>query len=177
MKKNKLSVIFFLLCILSFLIYKRFDSAKLKFLYIGDSETYYENSFNYDKYIYDNINYKNIYVNIINNDHKIIKGKNLYLNQLISGSDIIILNANTFEFANKCKKNTRIIGEYDKIIFEDLEKLVDLINRISDAKVYVIGNYCFNNSYIQEYKSEKYVYISYKNIKNIEEIIRKTLYN
>ena len=100
-----------------------------------------------------------------------------YLNQLISSSDVIILNANNFAYQDKCRKNKRIISEYDKVIASDLENLIVLINKISNAKIYVIGNYCFNDIYEQEYKSSKYVYISYKNIENIEKIIRKTMYN
>ena len=146
-------------------------------MYIGDSKTYFMNSFNYNKYLFDEVSYNNIQNYIVNNDYKVVKGKNIYLNQLISNSDVIILNANNFEYNNKCKKNKRIISEYDKILFYDLEKLVNLINRISSAKVYVIGNYCFNNIYIQNYTNEKYVYIKYENIENINKIIRKTLYN
>lgn len=177
MKKNKLSVIFFLLCIISYYIYKKFNNSNLNYLYIGDSRTYYRNSFNYDKYLFSDINYKNIKSGTINNDFKIIKNKNIYLNQLISNSDVIILSANNFEYQNKCKKNKRIIKEYDDIVYRDIDELVTLINKISNAKVYVIGNVCFNNTYEQEYKSSKYVYISYKNVENIEEIIRKTVYN
>lgn len=177
MKKNKLSVIFFLLCIISFLIYKKFNNLNINYLYIGDSRTYYINSFKYEKYLYDSVNYKNIKNNIINNDFKVIKNKNVYLNQLISNSDVIILNANNFEFNNKCKKNKRIISEYDEINYNNLEELVDLINKISNAKLYVLGNYCIDGVYEQEYKSSKYVYISHKNVENIDKIIRKTMYN
>ena len=73
MKKNKLSVIFFLLCIISFFIYRKFEHSNLNYLYIGDSKTYYENSFHYLSYIYDSIEYKKIRDNIVNNSYKVIK--------------------------------------------------------------------------------------------------------
>ncbi len=177
MKKNILSVIFFLLCILCIVIYRKFDESKLDYIFIGDSDVYYKNNLNYEKYLYDNISYKLLRDNIVNNDYKIIKGKYIYLNQVIANSDVIILNANNFSYLNKCKKSKRIINDYDKILGKDLDSLVAIINKISNAKIFVIGNYCLKDNHNQMFNSDNYVYISYKNVKNIDKIIKKSLYN
>ena len=75
MKKNILSVIFFLLCILCIVIYRKFDESKLDYVFIGDSDVYYKNNLNYEKYLYDNISYKLLRDNIVNNDYKICRIK------------------------------------------------------------------------------------------------------
>ena len=177
MKKNILSVIFFLLCILCIIIYRKFDNSNLDYIFIGDSDIYYKNNFKYEKYLYDSISYKSLKDNILNNDYKVIKEKNIYLNQVISNSDVIILSANNFSYFNKCKKSSRIIDEYDDILEKDIESLVDVISKISNAKIYVLGNYCLKGNYEQIFNSDKYVYISYKNVKSIDKIIKKSMYN
>ena len=176
MKKNILSVIFFLLCILSFLIYKRFDNKSLSYLYIGDVKVYNKYEFKYNKYTFDNITYSQIKKSITSNDFKVIKEKNVYLNQLISNSDVIILSANNFEYKNKCKKNNRILKEYNSLIYSDLLNLVNVIKKISTAKIYIIGNYCSNEKNNQIFADDNFVYISYKDIENIDKIIRKTIH-
>ena len=177
MKKNILSVIFFLLCILCIIIYRKFDNSNLDYIFIGDSDIYYKNNFKYEKYLYDSISYKSLKDNILSNDYKVIKEKNIYLNQVISNSDVLILSTNNFSYFNKCKKSSRIIDEYDDILEKDIESLVDVISKISNAKIYVLGNYCLKGNYEQIFSSDKYVYISYKNVKNIDKIIKKSMYN
>ena len=70
MKKILLTVIFFLLCLILFLIYNKFNTNNLNILYIGENNTYYKylSSTKYfiNKYTYDTITYKDIKNEIIN---------------------------------------------------------------------------------------------------------------
>lgn len=181
MKKNILPVIFFLLCFLSFFIYKKFNKNNLDILYIGDNSVYnmlissFELSVN--KYTYDSVTYKDIENNIKLNDSKIVKNKNIYLNQLISKSDILIMSANNFKYKNKCKKNERIIKEYDDIVYSEILSLYNVIDKISDAKVYIIGNECFNNDHKQLFEFDNIYYINSSNVEDIEDFIVKTANN
>lgn len=181
MKKNILSVIFFLLCFLSFFIFKKFNKNNLDILYIGDNNVYNTliSSFelNVNKYTYDSVTYKDIENNIKSNDFKIIKNKNVYLNQLISKSDILIMSANNFKYKNKCKKNERILNEYDEIVYSEIISLYDVIEKISDAKVYIVGNECFKSNHKQLFEFDNIYYISSSNIENIEDFIVKTANN
>ena len=101
---KKISVIFFLLCLVLIFIYNKYNFGNLDILYLGDDEIYYKYIFDLksNKYTYDNISYKDIVNEIKSNSFKIIKNKNVYLNQLISSSDVILLSANNFEY----KKNS-----------------------------------------------------------------------
>ena len=178
--KNKLPVIFLLLCLISYLIFKKFDSNNLKVLYIGDALTYnsivsYLNSFDTNKYIYDNITYKEINNDIKTNSYRVIKDELLYLNQLIGNADVIVLNANNFKYMLKCRKNERIITEYNDILKKELDLLIKSINMITETEIFVIGNYC--NNYNQILNSDDYIYINLENISDINKIIVKTLNN
>ena len=181
MKKILLTVIFFLLCLILFLIYNKFNTNNLNILYIGENNTYYKylSSTKYfiNKYTYDTITYKDIKNEIINNSVRVIKDKNVYLNQLISKSDIIVLNANNFKYNKKCNKSSKIIKEYDNIVFNEINELSLLINKISNSKIYIIGNYCSNNNKIKQNISfENIYYIGYDNADDIYNIIEKTAY-
>lgn len=177
---KKISVIFFLLCLISIFIYNIFKKENIDVLYLGDSEYYYEyvsdiKKYKISKYSYDSVVYKNITNDIKDNSFKIIKGKNLYLTQAISNSDIIILSANNFEYKNKCKKIDRIINEYDIVINRDVNSLINVISRISNSKIIVIGNSCENH--IQNLKLYNGYYLNFENIEDLDKIISKIANN
>lgn len=176
---KKISVIFFLLCLVLIFIYNKYNFKNLDILYLGDDEIYYKHIFDLksNKYTYDNISYKDIVNEIKSNSFKIIKNKNVYLNQLISSSDVILLSANNFEYKNKCKKIDRIINEYDILISDELNKLIPIINKISDAKIFVIGNSCDNKNHIQSLDLLDGYYVNYENIDNLDKIIMKYVNN
>ena len=173
--KIKILVIFFLALILSFIIYNVTLNNRKSILILGDNHLLDSSYKTYDKYLYDDLKddivffnelftdenktYKDIINDIKNNKYVIFKNKNIYLNQLISKANIIILNANNSEYFKKCNKSKSIIEEYNKKISNDIDSLIKIINKISTSKIIVIGNYCLNGKDYSSYYS-KYNYIN-----------------
>lgn len=173
--KIKILVIFFLALIMSFIIYNVTLNNRKSILILGDNHLLDSNYKTYDKYLYDDLKdnvvffnelfteegktYKDIINDIKNNKYVISKNKNIYLNQLISKANIIILNANNSEYFKKCNKSKSIIKEYNKKISNDIDSLIRIINKISTSKIIVIGNYCLNGKDYSSYYS-KYNYIN-----------------
>ena len=174
--KIKILVIFFLALIFSFIIYDVTLTNRKSILMLGDNHLTNNEYKTYDKYLYDDLkndvvffnelftlyknNYKDIINDIKNNKYVVSKNKKIYLNQLISKSNIIILNANNEEYFNKCNKSDSILKEYDKKIYDDLNNLINVINKISTAKIIIIGNYCINkdnNNLNKLYKNYNYI--------------------
>lgn len=174
--KIKILVIFFLALIFSFIIYDVTLTNRKSILMLGDNHLTNNEYKTYDKYLYDDLkndvvffnelftldknNYKDILNDIKNNKYVVSKNKKIYLNQLISKSNIIILNANNEEYFNKCNKSDSILKEYDKKIYDDLNSLINVINKISTAKIIIIGNYCINkdnNNLNKLYKNYNYI--------------------
>lgn len=174
--KIKILVIFFLALIFSFIIYDVTLTNRKSILMLGDNHLTNNEYKTYDKYLYDDLkndvvffnelftldknNYKDILNDIKNNKYVVSKNKKIYLNQLISKSNIIILNANNEEYFNKCNKSDSILKEYDKKIYDDLNNLINVINKISTAKIIIIGNYCINkdnNNLNELYKNYNYI--------------------
>ena len=173
--KIKILVIFFLALIMSFIIYNVTLNNRKSILILGDNHLLDSNYKTYDKYLYDDLKdnvvffnelfteegktYKDIINDIKNNKYVISKNKNIYLNQLISKANIIILNANNSEYFKKCNKSKSIIKEYNKKISNDIDSLIKIINKISTSKIIMIGNYCLNGKDYSSYYS-KYNYIN-----------------
>lgn len=162
MKKNKLLVIFFLSCLFSYIIYNYTISNRIDVLVLGDNYLINSKYKTYDKYLLDkyynindfnklfttdNENYKDIINNIKNNYFVYEKGKEVYLNQKITESDLIILNANNESYFEKCSKGKSIIRKYNESVIEDINALKEIISKISAAKVIVVSNYCYNDNY------------------------------
>ena len=173
--KIKILVIFFLALIMSFIIYNVTLNNRKSILILGDNHLLDSNYKTYDKYLYDDLKdnvvffnelfteegktYKDIINDIKDNKYIVFKNKNVYLNQLISKANIIILNANNSEYFKKCNKSKSIIKEYNKKISNDIDSLIKIINKISTSKIIVIGNYCLNGKDYSSYYS-KYNYIN-----------------
>lgn len=173
--KIKILVIFFLALILSFIIYNITLNNRKSILILGDNHLLDSSYKTYDKYLYDDFKdevvffnelfteedktYKDIINDIKNNKYVISKNKNIYLNQLISKANIIILNANNSEYFKKCNKSKSIIKEYNKKVSNDIDSLIRIINKISTSKIIVIGNYCLNDEDYSSYYS-KYNYVN-----------------
>ena len=174
--KIKILVIFFFFLFFSFIIYDVTLTNRKSILMLGDNHLTNNEYKTYDKYLYDDLkndvvffnelftldknNYKDILNDIKNNKYVVSKNKKIYLNQLISKSNIIILNANNEEYFNKCNKSDSILKEYDKKIYDDLNNLINVINKISTAKIIIIGNYCINkdnNNLNKLYKNYNYI--------------------
>ena len=140
--KRILLVIFFIAIIFSIIIYNN-KPTREKILFIGEKE-YLENiRYNiYDKFLYDNINYKELINSIKNNDYIIIKNRKIYLNQLISDADIILIGVNNIEYNKKCNNKNFNREQYDKKLNIDKKYLINLIKKISYSKIIIIDNYC-----------------------------------
>lgn len=162
MKKNKLLVIFFLSCIFSYIIYNYTMESRVNILVLGDNYLLNSKYKTYDKYLLDkyynlndfnklftseNTTYKDIINNIKNNYYVYSKDKKIYMNPLIASADIIIVNANNEKYFEKCNKSKSVILKYNEDVSYDIEKLKNLIKKISPAKVIVISNYCYNQNY------------------------------
>ena len=176
--KYKISVIFLVLCFVLYLIYCKFDNSNTNVLYIGDSNTFYDISkklgnYYINSYLFDDVTYDELKRYVKNNHYKIVKDKYIYLNQLIRKSDILILNANNFDYKMKCRRNDRIIEEYNLKVNKDINMLIDSINSISNIKTIVIGNYCNKNFF--EFKGENFNFLSFSNIDDINEMIIKSI--
>ena len=172
--KIKILVIFFLALIMSFIIYNVTLNNRKSILILGDNHLLDSNYKTYDKYLYDDLKdnvvffnelfteegktYKDIINDIKDNKYVVFKNKNVYLNQLISKANIIILNANNSEYFKKCNKSKSIIEEYNKKISNDIDSLIKIINKISTSKIIVIGNYCLNGKdYSSYYSKHNYI--------------------
>lgn len=140
MRKNILLVIFFFALICSIIIYKISYEDSYRVLYIGENKKELLDN-NYETFLYDNITYKELINMIKNNDYYIMKNKNIYLNQLISSADKIIINANNVEYKKRCKNN-KITKGYMDVLKNNKNELKNLILRFSNAKIVFVNNNC-----------------------------------
>ena len=140
--KRILLVIFFIAIIFSIIIYNN-KPTREKILFIGEKEYLENNRYNKsDKFLYDNINYKELINSIKNNDYIIIKNRKIYLNQLISDADIVLIGVNNIEYNKKCNNKNFNREQYDKKLNIDKKYLINLIKKISYSKIIIIDNYC-----------------------------------
>ena len=178
--KYKLSVIFLFLCSILFLIYNKFDESNINILYIGESNTFYKlyndlDKFEVNKFLFEDVTYDELNNFIDNNIYKVIKDKYIYLNQEIRKSDIIILNANNFEYKLKCRRNDRVLNEYNFNVNRDINNLISSLNKIVISKIFVIGNHCDNDNI--KLFSDDFVYVRYDELNNIKKILLKYINN
>ena len=199
MKIKKILTIFILSIFLTIIIYNISYKERNNILLLGDNNIqslvkenyiYYLNQDNQinevnNLFINDNKTYKDIMNDILNNKKIYYKKEYSYLNKYINNSDYILLSANNNEYASKCNKSIRVLKEYNNILFNDVSKIVNLINKMSNSQVIIIGNYCsvYNeeiSDYLEKlYKDYKYInmyklYNEYKN-NNLEYQIYKEI--
>lgn len=167
--KNKILVIFFLALIFSVIIYKINVNNKKNILILGDKYYLGSNYKTYDHFLRDkyyNVNilltdetdtYSKIKEKIINNYSITIKNKKMYLSQEISKANYIIISANNSNYMEKCNKSKKVSYNYIKKINNDINDLINIINKISTSKIIIIDNSCSNNT-------SDYIHIKLKNI-------------
>lgn len=167
--KNKILVIFFLALIFSVIIYKINVNNKKNILILGDKYYLSSNYKTYDHFLRDkyyNVNilltdetdtYSKIKEKIINNYSITIKNKKMYLSQEISKANYIIISANNSNYMEKCNKSKKVSYNYIKKINNDINDLINIINKISTSKIIIIDNSCSNNT-------SDYIHIKLKNI-------------
>jgi hypothetical protein len=162
--KKILPVIFFLVIVSIFITNKFNKSKKETILFLGETKFLSKiNSkefpnYNVKYFLYDDINYNNLIKNIKNNDYYILKEKNIYLNQLISSANYIVINLNNKKLTDKCN-NHKQFNNYISSKQEEKNNLVSLINRISHSKIIIAEYDC--NQYIG--KNQNYYRILLKN--------------
>lgn len=167
--KNKILVIFFIALIFSVIIYKININNKKNILILGDKYYLSSNYKTYDYFLRDkyyNVNilltdetdtYSKIKEKIINNYSITIKNKKMYLSQEISKANYIIISANNSNYMEKCNKSKKVSYNYIKKINNDINDLINIINKISTSKIIIIDNSCSNNA-------SDYIHIKLKNI-------------
>lgn len=156
--KYKILVIFFISIILCVVIYFININDNKKILILGDNfllgkNNSYDSYFRYNSnvlnvnklFVSDSKSYKEILSDIKKNNYIISKGNKIYLNQVISDSDYIILNANNSEYLNKCKKGLNVIDNYNDVINDELNNLIEVIAKISHGKIIILSNFCLYN--------------------------------
>ncbi len=141
---KKILVIFLIAIITSLLIYKYKKNDEIeKVLFIG--EKYYLNEIKetkFNKFLYDNITYKELIKRIKSNDYVVLKNKKIYLNQLIMNSDKILIGANNKEYNVVCN-NTDVNKKYIyNKINNDKKELLKLLKRITSSKIVILNNNC-----------------------------------
>ena len=142
--KRKLLVIFFIAIISSLFIYK-FSPKRKEVLYIGEKEYLNDIKYsNFKKYLYDNITYKELINSIDNNDYIVLKNRRVYLNQLLSESDLIIIGANNIEYNKRCNQKNTNKKYYQRIMNNNKEKLNQKLKRMISSKIIILENYCIN---------------------------------
>lgn len=167
--KNKILVIFFIALIFSVIIYKININNKKNILILGDKYYLSSNYKTYDYFLRDkyyNVNilltdetdtYSKIKEKIISNYSITIKNKKMYLSQEISKANYIIISANNSNYMEKCNKSKKVSYNYIKKINNDINDLINIINKISTSKIIIIDNSCSNNA-------SDYIHIKLKNI-------------
>jgi hypothetical protein len=179
MKKRKILIIFLLSLFTTFIIYKIFSKDRTNILLIGDNSINSLTNKNYSYYLKKDIkindvneiftsdykNYRDIENNIKNNYYIYFKSKKIYLNQEINNNKIIIFSANNDEYLLKCKKSNSVLKNYNKKIYDSVVNIIKLVNRISTAKIIIIGNYCSEyNKEISDYLNNLYKDYNYINM-------------
>lgn len=179
MKKKKILIIFLLSLFVTFVTYKYLYKEKLNIILIGDNDinkltiknySYYLKNNNRvnklnDVFTFDYKNFRDIENNIKNNYYIYFKGKKLYMNKEINNNHIVILNANNDEYFSKCNKSNNILKDYNIRIYNSVSNIIKLINKISNAKVIVIGNYCSQyNKEVSDYLNVLYMNYNYINM-------------
>ncbi len=185
MKKINILIIFLFACFFAIVIYSKYSNNEKNILILGDNYLVELDNKNYlfylkekykninDKFIFEFKKYSDIENDIKNNYYLYNKGEKMYLNVEIQKADIIIINAGNKEYMSKCNKNERLIKEYILKKYYEVNNLIKIINRLTDAKVVIVGNYCskfnpiisgkLNGLYSENYINMYDIYNLYKN--------------
>ena len=129
------------------MIYK-YSPKSNNILFLGDKEIKEYILEGSNSFIYDQISYKELINNIKSNDYIIVKNKEVYLNQLISNANIIVIHAESLGFKNRCYKNDRILFEYEESIIKDLKSLNIVPDKITHSSDYFEIFYDYMNKLV-----------------------------
>ena len=172
MKKIILILFLFLSC---YIIYNLTEEKGLSCLVIGD--TIADN-----KYIKDNsliTNYNNTFINqeyrikdLINiikyNEEQEIDNKKISIHRLLKNTDILIISIGMNDLYYKLNTNSQNIYTYLNDMLNNIEKLLNEINKYNYKQVYILGYYNITNN-----NNDIFTYINYK----LEKLSNKYHYN
>lgn len=174
MKLRNILIIFLFALFLTIIIYKiNSNEKKKKILILGDNYLLELTDLNYIKlldknYIVNNNftdknkNYIGIYNDIVDNRCIYNKGKKECINNEILSSDIIVINSDNKKYFSKCNKSNRIKKEYNLSEYNNYIKIKNIIKKISNAELIIIGNYCsLYDEEIANYLKKLYISNSY----------------
>ena len=161
MKKIILILFLFLSC---YIIYNLTEEKGLSCLVIGD--TIADN-----KYIKDNsliTNYNNTYINkdyriidLINiikyNEEQETDNKKISIHRLLKNTDILIISIGMNDLYYKLNTNSQNIYTYLNDMLNNIEKLLNEINKYNYKQVYILGYYNITNN-----NNDIFTYINYK---------------
>lgn len=164
MKKIILILFLFLTIFSCYIIYELTDNDNLYLTYIGDNTVN-----NLDLKEITNISTYNNY--FVNNDYRIIdllniikyneeieiNNKLISIHQILKKSDIIILSVGMNDIYQKLNSDTKDIYTYSNDMINNMELILDEIDRYDHQKVYLLGYYNPTNKH-----DDIYTYINYK---------------
>ena len=147
--KKIIPILFLFLTIFScYIIYELTDNDNLYLTYIGDNTVN-----NLDLKEITNISTYNNY--FVNNDYRIIdllniikyneeieiNNKLISIHQILKKSDIIILSVGMNDIYQKLNSDTKDIYTYSNDMINNMELILDEIDRYDHQKVYLLGYY------------------------------------
>ena len=171
MKKIILLLFLFLSC---YLIYNLTEDKSLSCLVIGDTIAdnpyleQYEIINKYNNY-YINQDYRIIdLINIIKYNEEInINNKNISIHRLLKNSDIIIISIGMNDIYYKLNDDTKNIYTYMNDMVNNMEVLLDEINKYNYKQVLILGYYNITNKH-----NDLFTYLNYK----IKRVVNKYNY-
>lgn len=189
MKNKKRNIILIIALIsISFLIYNKFHDDKIIYLALGDEYVLGKTPF--EKYNLSYSDYFSTYLKSINklkeydksfskNDYRVVdlindiknnvkNDNNEYLNQKILKSDIITISIGNNDLLYKIENEKINKNTFDYIdsLFIDMNYLIEIIRKISDCKIFIVGYY-YND---MNEKLSDYIYMNYKSLEKYNNV-------
>lgn len=171
MKKIILVLFLFLSC---YLIYNLTEDKSLSCLVIGDTiadNPYIKQNEIIDKYnnYYINQDYRIIdLINTIKYNEEInINNKNISIHRLLKNSDILIISIGMNDIYYKLNDNTKNIYTYMNDMVNNMEILLNEINKYNYQQVIILGYYNITNKH-----NDLFTYLNYK----IKRVVNKYNY-
>ena len=161
MKKIILLLFLFLSC---YLIYTLTEDKSLSCLVIGDKiadNPYLKNNTIITKYNNNYINQDYRITDLINiikyNEEIEINNKKISIHRLLKNNDILIISIGMNDIYYKINDNTKNIYTYMNEMVNNMEILLDEINKYTYKKVIVLGYYNITNNH-----NDLFTYLNYK---------------
>ena len=161
MKKIILILFLFLSC---YLIYNLTENENTSYLLIGDQivdNKYLKNTSSNDTYNNNFINKDYRIIDLINvikyNEEKEINNKPLSIHRLLKNSDILIISIGMNDIYYKLNSDTKNIYRHINEMVNNMEILLEEINRYDYEQVLVMGYYNITNQ-----NNDLFTYLNYK---------------